>query len=206
MKSLTKLIMVILMAFVLASSTTVAFAQEETDAARHRVGLRGEVTAVGTSSLTVETPNGESVTVNVTDDTKIHLIETDGEGSLSDIEVGNFVGVRGQRNDDGSVNARLIVVASEDLRDFARVGGKVTAINGNVITIENRQGNSQDIHTNDETKFRKGKEPASLEDIEVDDPLVAAGVKRDDGTFVARLGSDSNPRADCADIPYAVRS
>ncbi|MFC1975845.1 DUF5666 domain-containing protein [Chloroflexota bacterium] len=147
-------------------------------------GLRGEVTAVGDDSLTVATRNGKSVTVNVTDETRIQKLDS-GQGSLSDIEVGNMVGVRGQKNDNGSVQARIIVVLPGDLKDMDRVKGKVTAIEGEVIVVENRQG-SQRITTNADTKFRIGREEGSLADIEVDHLVLALGEKQDDG-FVAKV-------------------
>lgn len=65
--------------------------------------------------------------------------------------------------------------------------GKVTAIDGPVITIQNREGESQQITTDDKTRIRIGREKGALEDIEIGDPLAAAGIKNDDGSFLARL-------------------
>jgi hypothetical protein len=187
MKSLTKLVIVVMMALTVLGSTNVAFAQEnvpiDVEAGR---GARGKVTEVGADGLVITTPAGHNVAVQVNSQTKIWIVEDERQGDLSDIQVGNFVGVRGQREDD-SIEARIIIVLSEDPRNLAKVGGKVTAVKGKVIEVENRQGVHQ-ITTDDNTRFRVGKkEEASLKDINEGDPVFAAGVKQDDGTFLARL-------------------
>jgi len=188
MKLFTKLVMVTFALLALLGSTSVALAQEVDSPERdRRGGVRGEVTAVGTTSLTVAAHNGDTVTVHVSSDTRIRLVESQQDGELEDIDPGNFVGAAGNKNDDGSVNARFILVFPEKPTDLARVRGKVTEINGNVIEIENRQGESQEITTDKNTRFRIGGEPGSLEDISIDDPLLAVGVERDDGTFLAKL-------------------
>lgn len=188
MKKFSKLCIVMMTVVALLTTAATAFAQESNPAAGRSVdGLRGEVTAVGDNSLTVSARNGQSVTVNVTADTKIRLLKDRARGELSDIDVGNFVGVRGSKNDDGSVNARWIVVLPENPKNLDRARGKVTAIEGSVITIENKDGQSRRIATDANTRFRKGKEPASLADIAVGDPLLAVGQKQSDGSLLARL-------------------
>lgn len=183
MKSLTKLVMVMMMALALISSATVAFAQEESDGARPRNGLRGEVTAVSTSSLTVEPPNGESVTVNITDETTIRLVETQSEGTIDDIEVGNFVGVRGQKNDDGSVNARLIVVATRAQIRQHTLRGEVLAVHldEGTLTVQSKaQDKAWLVKTTDETRYRvPDVENPTLADIKEGDHILIIG-KRDD--------------------------
>lgn len=188
MKKFSKLCVVMMTLLALLTTAGTAFAQE-TNLTTNRPagGLRGEVTAVGDNSLTVSTRNGQSVAVNVTDETKIRLLKDRTAGELSDIEVGNFVGVRGTKNDDGSVNARWIVVLPENPKNLDRARGKVTAIEGSVIVIENKDGQSRRIATDENTRFRKGKEPASLADIAVGDPLLAVGQKQSDGSLLARL-------------------
>jgi len=186
MKSITKLVLVMMMTFtLLPKSATTALAQE-TDVARHRFGFRGEVTAVGESSLTVETAKGENVTVNVTDDTKIRLVKTQSEGDLSDIEVGNFVGVRGQRNDDGSVKARLIVVATREQLRRHTLRGEVLEVNLDAGTL-NVQSRAQDrvwlVKTTDKTKYRvPGIDNPTLADIKPGDHILAVGKRDDDNS------------------------
>jgi hypothetical protein len=97
----------------------------------HGPGAGGEVTAVGDNTLTVQNPQGDSITVNVSSDTPVRLVESQSEGSLSDIKVGSHIRVRGQRNEDGSVNAQAIMVAPEG----DQAGGGLTAVVGKTISV-----------------------------------------------------------------------
>jgi hypothetical protein len=90
-----KWIMVTLMALMLLGNTSAVLAQEETPLVARGVGVRGEVIAVSETNLTLAARNGQSVTVNVTNETEVLLIGSGGEGSLSDIQVGDLVAVRG---------------------------------------------------------------------------------------------------------------
>ena len=53
--------------------------------------LRGEVTAVGATGLTLLTRNEVSVQVNAGENTKVWLVETQSQGVLEDVEVGDQV-------------------------------------------------------------------------------------------------------------------
>ncbi len=185
MKSSIRWILIALTSLTLLGNVSTAFAQEDNPPQGRRGGVRGEVTAVSDTTLTVAARNGQSVTVNVTDETKILLLASDGEGGLADIQVGDWIGVRGSKSEDGSLQARLIAVLPKDLKELDKIRGKVTAIEGDVIVIENRQG-SQRITTNAETKFRIGQEDGSLADITADNFVLALGEKEDD-SFVARV-------------------
>lgn len=180
-----KWIMVTLMALTLLGSAGGVLAQEETPSEAGRGGVRGEVTAVSDTNLTITTRNGQSVTVNVTHETEVLLIGNGGEGSLSDIQVGDLVGVRGPKNEDGSIQARLIALLPADFEKLDKIRGKVTAIEGDTIVVENREG-SQRITTTAETKFRRGKEEGSLADVEVSNFVFALGEKQAD-SFVAKV-------------------
>ena len=184
MKTLIKFMMIVLMTVAAPGAAGMANAQQPLHGKGQ--GVRGEVIAIGDSSLTLDSPNGDNVTVNVTTDTRIRFPEDRSNGSLSDIQTGNFAGVRGPRNDDGSITARIVIVLSERPRDMDRVRGKVTAIEGRDIVLENRDG-SRRIATDDNTHFRIGKRRGSLGDINVDDPVWAIGNLQSDGTLQANL-------------------
>jgi hypothetical protein len=150
----------------------------------HRRGPGGEVTTVGDNTLTVQNPNGDSVTVNVSSDTTVRLAETQSEGSLSDIKVGSHIRIRGQRNDDGSVTAQEIMVAPEG----DQAGGRVTAVNGQTIAVENPKDGAATIVTNDSTQFRLGPDQTgSLADVTPDKMVMAFGTAQEDGSLMARL-------------------
>jgi len=149
----------------------------------HR-GLGGEVTTIGENSITLVNRRDEEVVVTVTDETEIFFSETNSAGSLNDLELGDKVRVKGQRNEDGTVTAEKIGVAPRG----DQVGGKVTAVDGNVITVENRDGFTISIVTSDETQFRLGKdETGSLADVAVDKFVKAFGETQDDSSLSANL-------------------
>ena len=146
-------------------------------------GPGGEVTTIDGSSLTVQTRNDETVTVTSSDDTKVMLVETHSEGSISDIQVGDKIGVHGQKNDDGTVDAQGIVVLPRG--DMA--GGKVTAVNGVTITVDNPKDGETTIITNGDTQFKIGPDgDGSLEDVATDSFVMALGEKQDDDSLAAR--------------------
>ena len=149
-----------------------------------RGGVGGEVTAKTDTNLTVQNRDGDSITVNVNEDTHVMLAETQTEGSLDDVTVGSNVGVRGPRNDDGSVDARDIVVLPAG--DMA--GGRVTTVDGSTITVENPKDGEATIVTNDSTTFRLNRdEEGALSDVAVDKHVVAFGETQEDGSILARL-------------------
>ena len=73
-----------------------------------RIG--GEVTAVGSNSLTIETPNGEKFVFNVDSGTDF-LSRENAVNSLADIQVGDHVKVLFEQTASGTLTANLIVVA-----------------------------------------------------------------------------------------------
>ncbi|MCB0163858.1 MAG: hypothetical protein KDI79_06515 [Anaerolineae bacterium] len=149
-------------------------------------GVTGEVTAIDGSTLTVSDRDGESITVNTTEDTQVFLVETGSDGSISDIQVGSNIGVRGQRNDDGSVEARGVTVMPAG--DMA--GGRVTNIDGGQITVDNpRDETTTIITTDDKTTFRLGRdnEAGSITDVTTDSTVMAFGETQSDGSLTARL-------------------
>jgi len=145
-------------------------------------GLGGEVTAVSDSGLTIVTPNDDTFNVNVTDETEIHLIATGEEGSMDDIAVGDNVKVKGRPNEEGTVDAKAIAVEPEG----DKVGGKVTAVENDTISVENREGTGS-IVVDANTVIRIGEETGSLADITEGMGVTAFGETQDDGSLAANL-------------------
>ena len=185
MKYVTKAVLIFTLILTTLSSTVLiaAAADDTTDVDSRGRGIRGEVTAIAENSLTLLARNEESVTVNTDADTVVYLIETGAEGTLSDLTVGGQIRVRGQRNEDGTVNASTIVISP----DGDRVGGRVTAVDGTTITVGQRDDNTTTISTDGNTQFRLNNEAASLADVAVDTRLSAYGTLQEDGTLAATL-------------------
>jgi len=149
----------------------------------HGRGTHGEVTEVDEDSLTLLNRDGETVEVKLTDETKVFLGESRSEGSLSDIAVGQNVGVRARENDEGTLEALAIMILPEG----DHLGGRVTGVDGSAISIENPDG-SATINTSDETEFQVGRdESGSLADVAEGKFVGAFGELQDDDSLQARL-------------------
>lgn len=147
-----------------------------------RGGVHGDVTDIGENSVTLETSSGVTMTATIDSDTRVWIVETQSEGSLSDVEEGDSVAIRGRRSNDDSVDARGIVLFPEGDRG----GGRVVAVDENTITVEDLNGESE-IVTNEETQFRLHGEEGSLADVSEDAFIIAFGERQEDGSLIARL-------------------
>jgi len=145
-------------------------------------GLGGEVTAVSDSGITIVTLRDDTFDVNVTDETEIHLIATQEDGTLDDIAVGDHVQVKGHPNEEDVVDAKVIAVEPEG----EKVGGRVTLVENNSITVENRDG-AATILVDADTEIRIGKEAGSLDDITEGMDVAAYGEIQDNGSLAADL-------------------
>lgn len=149
-------------------------------------GLRGfghgpfgqiEITAINGSSLSLETEDGWTRTITVGSDTTITKA---GETvALSDLEVGNLIHFGQERQDDGTYTITAIKVVLPTL------GGQVTAISGDTITVTGKDGTTGTIHVDADTSYQENGDAAALSDIEVGDFAIAEGALRDDGSLDA---------------------
>ncbi len=138
----------------------------------------GEVTAVGTNTLTIKGRDGTPKTITLNGDTKYTLGGK--AGAKSDASVGTDVTIQGTTSGDTFTALTVHVRLSE-------VAGVVTAKGTNSITIKGRDGNPVTIHTSPTTTFfvrGKGK-AATLADIAVGDRVGASGTKNADGSIDA---------------------
>jgi Spy/CpxP family protein refolding chaperone len=67
------------------------------------------------------------------------------------------------------------------------VGGTITAINGNAISIKTMDGNSAQVNVTDQTRFRKDRQDAKLADLKVGDMVMVRGEKGTDGAWQAEM-------------------
>jgi hypothetical protein len=67
------------------------------------------------------------------------------------------------------------------------VGGTITAIKGQTLTVKTFRGSVATVSTNDNTKFfRQGRQPAKFSDFKVGDSILVAGDEKE-GVWTARI-------------------
>ncbi len=183
MKRRTKLLVSLVLVGMLLSVTGTAWAEEQAD----RVALRGQVAAIEGDTLLVTTPSGEEQRM-ITDENTRFFIPGVQEPSIEDMDVGDYVGVWGERGEDGVMLARVVLVVPAELahrRNF--VQGRVTAVEGLTISVETGQGERLVITDESTRLFIPGVENPRIEDVSVGDPILALGRPDDEGNLLARM-------------------
>jgi hypothetical protein len=136
------------------------------------------ITAIDGASISLETVDGWTRTIEVTDETEIR--EGDEAIELGELEVGDVVRFAQTREDDGSFTIDRIQVV------LPHVAGVVSAKTTDTITVTLRDGSSATIHVDAATTYRvRGVEDAGLDDVAIDSLAVAVGRERADGSLDA---------------------
>jgi hypothetical protein len=137
------------------------------------------ITSVASDSIATKRADGTAVTVKTTTSTQYFRAGKTIERSA--LTTGTAIRVQGTRNSDGSVTATRIDVA------LAGAHGKVTAINGTDITLQDERNTSstQIIHTSSSTTFTRAGQASSLSAVTVGAEIAAAGAKNSDGSLQA---------------------
>jgi Domain of unknown function (DUF5666) len=65
-------------------------------------------------------------------------------------------------------------------------GGTITAVSGNSITIQTREGQTAQVSVDENTQYRKGREDAKLSDLKVGDRIFVRGEQKD-GVWQAQM-------------------
>ena len=140
--------------------------------------IRGEASAITSSSFKVTTRDGSVWTVTVNGSTAYQYGQ--GTGSLADVKEGGTVRVSGTVTGDNQITAITVRVAGD------RAVGTVTAKTADTITIKRRDGTSMTIHVDADTTYRvRGVEDATLADVAVDMVIGVTGRARADGSIDA---------------------
>lgn len=174
-------------------------------------GVMGTVTEAAADHFTVKTESGEVYTIHFSANTRIMKQPAGGgargEGrgwggnppeqiKAADIKVGDAIGAMGEVDASAkSVGAVAIVqMDPERAKQLAEMQanygktwlmGRVTAIDGTKVTVEGSVDHASHSFVADEnTTFRKRRDPVTLADIQVGDVVRAEGALKD-GTFTA---------------------
>jgi len=162
----------------------------------------GKVAAIEGDALTVENRRG-TFEVLTNDDTVFRVRGVESP-SIDDLHVGDVVAGIVARQDDGSLLARVIAVVPPQAQRLRGLG-RVAAIEGDALTVENRRGTFEvltnddtvfrvrgvegtfEVLTNDDTVFRvRGVEDPSIDDLHVGDVVAGIVARQDDGSLLAR--------------------
>ena len=184
----TRLLVVVLVGLLMLGSVGFAYAEapkplnEQLD--RRGALVKGEVTAIAGDTLTVQTEQRGTLTVQITGRTRFRAPD-DANFTLADIKVGDTLAVRGRFSGDKTFVAQVVQFLPAEVADDVR--GRVTAVNGSTITVEDKDGSATDIVTSAGTKFRvQGQPDASIDNVKVGMLLGAAGQFDANGDLIAR--------------------
>ena len=162
-----------------------------------RMGVAGKITAIRGDSVEIASPDGETVTVKLTDSTEFRKDRQ--PVKRADFKVGDLVFVRGEQNPDRTWTAQVIAGRSNNgvgaqERFFGPPGtlgkdfvvGEVKAIDAPKITVLRSDNVTQTIELNEETSLRKGRESVTMADVQVGDHLFVRGALQND-VFVPKM-------------------
>lgn len=136
------------------------------------------ISAIDGSSLSLKTDDGWTRTITVGSATAI----TRGGATIAvgDLAVGDQIRFAQDRAADGSYTISAIHVV------LPAIGGEVTAISGDTITVTGRDGTTGTIHVDGDTTYQVGGTAGkALSDITVGSFVVAEGTLRSDGSLDA---------------------
>jgi hypothetical protein len=106
--------------------------------------------------------------------------------SLEDLQPGMIVAVRARQDDDGTLQAIVVIAAKRDQIPYfeSRMAGRVTEITNNSFTIHARNGQNYSILVTGNTVFRgqKGR-VQSLDDLQVNMLVVVGGKELGNGQY-----------------------
>jgi hypothetical protein len=140
----------------------------------------GEVTAVTANSITIKRRDGSTTTLSVNGSTVYR--QGGADASKADVKVGSNISAQGKPGSSDAFTATTVRIS------LTRVGGDVTARTANTITVKQRDGTTVVIHVNADTRYLvRGLNgaKATIANVEIGNRLVAAGVRRTDGSLDA---------------------
>jgi Domain of unknown function (DUF5666) len=155
------------------------------DAGMRDFGMRGgegfrdiTIASISGSNLSLKTDDGWTRTITPTSATTI----TKGGATITaaDLAVGDQIVFSQAKQADGTYTITAIRVV------LPTIGGQVTAISGNTLTVTQRDGTTATIHVDSSTTYQvQGVTSATLSDIKVGDVVMAQGTLRTDGSLDA---------------------
>ena len=152
------------------------------------------ITAISGSSISLETADGWTRTITV--DSGTTYSRSGDTIALGDLAVGDEIGFRQTRENDGTFTIDSIVVIPP------HAGGEVTAVSGSTITVSLPNDATVTINVDSDTKYDVNRDAATLADIKVGMFLVAEGTENSDGSLDATRGPCGRSRRGRQGLPW----
>ena len=155
-------------------------------------GVRGTITEVAGSTITIKTDEGEIYKVLTGANTRI--MKDRQPAKVSDIHAGDML-VAGGEVDPKAKTVGAVFAAIIDAEQVKKMradlgktwlAGEVTSIQDTNITVKRIDGISQTFSVDENTSFKKRRESITLADIQTGDHIGARGAIKD-GVFVAEV-------------------
>jgi len=145
--------------------------------------------------MQITTPNGQTVTVKITDKTEFRKARE--IAKQSDFKVGDGVLVRGEENEDHSWTARMVGGLAANGQGGGRGGpagdlgkdyvvGEVKSIDAPKLTILRPDKVTQTIELTEETSLRRGEDSVTMADLQAGDHVFVRGGTQNN-VFVPKL-------------------
>ena len=146
--------------------------------------LRGQVMAIGDTTLTVKTPDGErQVTTN--DETRFRIRGVENP-TVADVKVGDYILAKGEPDSTGTFAAQAILVVSGQRVERFIVQGTVSDVEDTTLVLDTLQGEKQ-VTTDGAIFWAPDVENPSLANVQVGDQVVALGRPDEGGSLAAKL-------------------
>jgi hypothetical protein len=177
-------------------------------------GVGGEITAIESSTITVQTFRGVSAKIRITSSTQ--FMKDGKEAKLSEFKVGDRVFASGEQDKDGVWTAQMLgqrgagaggmrgMQARPEDNGKTYILGELTKIDGTKLTVRKPDNTEQVIEVDDNTSFRnERRESVTLADVKVGDLLRGRGTLKS-GVFVPQelnTGRARRPQPGTAQVP-----
>ena len=162
------------------------------DKARRRAHVIGNITAISSSTLTIETKKGEVKTIFTNDATKFLQLGKDGKTNikLTNLKVGDKIAAVGIAKDEISGVAKYIIRLTNPEKKRHSVFGEVSKIGNNELTISHiihKDKPTTVVKITSDTKIKiKGNDAATFADIKEGDKVTLSGAVGDKGVITAK--------------------
>ncbi len=152
----------------------------------------GQVANVEGTSLTLTLRSDKEIDL-LTDENTRFVIPGVAEPTLTDLEVGDTVGVQGPKPEEGEIPYAAVVVLLRDAQgQWNALRGELTAVEGATLTVQLGSGDEIQLMTDEATQFFiEGSEERTLDDLQVGEIIGAHVMEREDGTlYASAIGTD----------------